>query len=83
MAVISLYCIQWTEYERGWGTRPDGRSYYSSKEDAMKAYHKAFEGRDSHGPAPDEYTNPSEPFLVEAEEDILREVMKNGVAWRR
>jgi len=81
MPVVSLYCIEWTEYERGWGQRPDGKSYYDTEEAAMKAYNKAFEGRTNS--VPDDYTNPSKPFLVEAREDILREVHEKGIAWRR
>lgn len=83
MAVVALYYIEWTEFERGWGQRPDGKSYYATKETAMEAYDKVYEARKNHtGPAPDCYSSPSKPKLVEAQEDILREVNKNGVAWR-
>ena len=30
----AAYQIEWTEYERGWGPRPDGKSYHKSKKDA-------------------------------------------------
>ena len=80
MTVVAVYCIEWTEYERGWGRRLDGKSYYATKQDAEKAYEKAFEDRD--GKVPDYYVNPSKPFLAEATRDILNDIKEQGVAWR-
>jgi hypothetical protein len=37
-----VYRVEWTEYERGWGCRPDGVSY-SSDLDALKAHIKSYE----------------------------------------
>ena len=34
--MATLWMFTWTEYERGWGQRPDGCSLHLSKEDAKK-----------------------------------------------
>lgn len=78
MSIKALYCIKWTEYERGWGQRPDGETYYASKEDADEAYEKAFEGRN--GPTPSCYVNPSKPFLVEVDEELYNKIVKQDEA---
>lgn len=74
--IYALYAIYWTEYERGWGQRPDGITYYTSKESADESYNKAFEDRG--GGAPDDYTNPSKPVLVEVSEALYYNVYTNG-----
>lgn len=53
-----VYMLQWDEFERGWGRRPDGFSFHSSL-DSCAAYLKAFYASRSSGPAPDEYESPS------------------------
>lgn len=60
--VAAHYRIDWTEYERGWGSRPDGSTFYATKEDAEAAYAAAFQGRGER--TPDCYSNPSRPCLV-------------------
>lgn len=77
MTVRALYCIEWTEYERGWGQRPDGETYYATKEAAEAAYKEAFEGRT--GSAPDYYVNPSKPKLVEVDEELYEKIMKRDL----
>lgn len=53
-----VYMLQWDEFERGWGRRPDGFSFHSSPE-SCAAYLKDFYARRGDGPAPDEYDSPS------------------------
>lgn len=74
--VYALYAIRWTEYERGWGPRPDGVTYYTTKQKAEESYNKAFEGRQ--GSVPDDYSNPSDPFLVEVSKALYDSVHSNG-----
>jgi len=83
--IISAYQIQWTEYERGWGNRPDGISYHKSKKDADNFLNKHFEmekGRNGNN-VPDEYSAPSEPKLVEISEDIFEQLKLKEVVWIR
>jgi len=50
--------VDWTEYERGWGCRPDGVSVHLSVEDA-RAYAEAYNQTYNNAPsAPDEYSMP-------------------------
>lgn len=74
--IRALYQIKWTEFERGWGQRPDGETYYLDKETADRAYNKAFEGRGDC--VPDYYVNPSKPKLVEVDEELYQKVLKNA-----
>lgn len=34
--MTKLYLMHWTEYEAGWGSRPDGYTIYPSASDAQK-----------------------------------------------
>lgn len=63
-----LIAINWTEYERGWGQRPDGYTLYLTIEDAKADIARVYESRDD-GPVPDEYCNPGQPFRVRVPKD--------------
>lgn len=73
--MFALYKIEWTEYERGWGQRPDGETYYPSKELADKAIADYWNGMPKE--VPDTYSKPSDPFLVEVTEEFYHKVMAN------
>lgn len=75
-----VYCVNWTEYERGWGQRPDGHTLHASKAIADD-YLKEFFGRRQAGPVPDEYTQPGEPFAVEVDFETYDKVKKVGSLW--
>ena len=63
--------VDWTEYERGWGQRPDGYSLHASVKDAkdyIKTYWDTMPDR-SKG-VPDEYSAPGEPYAVDVEDHI-------------
>jgi hypothetical protein len=80
--IYSVYAVYWTEYERGWGQRPDGVSYHKDKESAIKYvsdYDKKFNNEPS---APDCYTKGGEPKLIEVDKKVYNEVMKKGVVWK-
>jgi len=61
-----MYEVEWTESEQGWGQRPDGYSYHKDMMTA-ESYISAYWARMPDGPAPDEYTSPGEPYLVEVD----------------
>ncbi len=81
--IYSVYAVEWTEYERGWGSRPDGVSLHKSKEAAEKYvsdYDKKYNNESS---APDEYTKGGTPELVEVSKKVHDEVMKKGMIWEK
>jgi len=71
MSVPLIWCQQWEESERGWGTRPDGYTLHMTKQDAkdfaqrfMDSQRQSFEDRGIDG-VPDEYTRPcGEPYEI-------------------
>lgn len=67
----TVFCYEWEETERGWGSRPDGLSLHATDEGA-RAYLKAYWDRQPDGPAPDEYdrTTSDAPRAVEARPEI-------------
>lgn len=80
--IYAVYKVEWTEYERGWGQRPDGTSYHKSKEDAIKyiqEYDKKYNNEPS---APDCYTKGGSPHLAEVDKKLYNKVMKEGVVWK-
>ena len=79
--VQSLYEIQWTEYERGWGQRPDGTSYHATLEEAEQ-YIKEYWEEQPDGSAPDCYSSPGMPKLVEVSDEIMEAVEENGIHWQ-
>lgn len=76
-----VWCQQWEESERGWGTRPDGYSLHLSKEDAvfysqrsMQTQQEYFRSKGEMG-VPDEYDRPTgESYLVEVTDEVFQEV---------
>lgn len=76
--IYSAYKIEWTEYERGWGQRSDGTSYYASKELAEKCAKDYDEKYNSEDSAPDEYTKPGKPVLVEVSKEVYNNVQKEA-----
>lgn len=61
--LLQVWRIDWTEYERGWGSRPDGYTLYVRKVDADHAYNNMMDDRG--GEVPDWYMNASLPRLVD------------------
>lgn len=60
------YRVRYTEYERGWGSRPDGFTDFDSFEEAEKAM-IAFNARNTEATAPDWYMVAEEPAFVDAD----------------
>ena len=73
----TLYEVKWTEYERGWGFRPDGETYYLSKELAEKAIKDYWDSMPND--VPDCYSKPSQPTLVEVSEELYKSVAKEPI----
>jgi len=79
--MANLWMFTWTEYERGWGQRPDGCSLHATKEDALqfvKDYWKKERASDG-GVVPDEYSKqdsdvPTE-IIIDARNKFYKYVM--------
>lgn len=71
--LYTLYRVEWTEYERGWGNRPDGTTYYPTKEIAVKKIKDYWDNRPK--ATPDCYSSPSEPVLVEVSEELYNKTV--------
>ncbi len=78
--MFALYATKWTEYERGWGQRPDGITLFEDRSTGEKHIEEHYAKR-GNGPAPDEYSNPSKLELVEVSENLYNEVMSKGSLW--
>ncbi len=72
----ACYAIPWTEYERGWGQRPDGTTFCKTKEIAEEISRKAYEGRGD--TVADEYTNPGTITLMEVSPALYNKVQEDG-----
>lgn len=70
------YLVTWTEFERGWGQRPDGYSMHPTKE-AWDAFFKAYKAK-MPANAPDEYSNPSDPVAVEIDDVLAEKLTQEG-----
>ena len=63
IALKLALCQLWTEYERGWGSRPDGCSLHLGEENHKKFCAAYWQNMPSN--APDEYsTEDGDPFLA-------------------
>lgn len=69
------YVVEMTEYERGWGQRPDGYVAFLT-EDAANEY-IAEQTKDRTGSAPDVYVNYSKVGYRETNPKILTSIKKS------
>lgn len=78
--MATLYRIDWTEYEKGWGDRPDGTTLYLSLDRARAHIGRHWQAlKDKHGErTPDEYSVPSEPRPIWAPQDLHDKVRDAG-----
>ena len=79
--IQAAYKIHWTEYERGWGSRPDGTQVFKTKELAEQKIKEFFAKRKNDGHVPDEYSNPSDPILFEITPEIAKRLEREDSFW--
>jgi len=60
------YRVRYTEYERGWGSRPDGFDDFDSLDEATE-HARQFNAQNTASTAPDWYMVASEPVFVDAD----------------
>jgi hypothetical protein len=85
ITMFALYAIKWTEYERGWGQRPDGTTFFASKEHGSEFLDGFYHARISEQGVPDEYDSPSDMFLSEVSQKLHEHVTNSvkGQVWIR
>lgn len=79
----TAYEVQVTEYERGWGQRPDGRLLFHTKEDAQRIIGEEYAKRSRTTYVPDIYEDYSEPRLVEISDEVARRMVNKTYIWER
>jgi len=62
--IKAKYRVDITEYERGWGQRPDGHILFDSKKEA-EDYIKEHNAQNNKARVPDIYWVAGRPYLVE------------------
>ena len=81
---------KWTEYERGWGSRPDGTSLHLTDKNYklfVEDYLVKERQRNSSGKVPDEYTTfDSNPTIVQISDKLYKKLCtknnkKNNGIW--
>lgn len=82
MSTHTIVIQHWTEYERGWGNRPDGISVHLTLEDRDK-FVTGYNARWNSGPnTPDEYSvasgDPKPHTVSEAVFEGLKRLMAEG-----
>lgn len=75
----TAYAVNWTEYERGWGSRPDGHTLHGSKAHAEQ--HIRDHMANMPIKAPDEYSLPGDPFAVDVDETTFARISDEGWIW--
>lgn len=76
-----VYQIEWTEYEPGWGCRPDGKSYHASKEDAD--LYIASQRASASKSTSSDYSRPGTPNLVEVDKATFELVKRKKLVWAK
>lgn len=77
MNTLVVYRIDWTEYERGLGQRPDGSTLHLDKVHADEYVEDYWERLPSHE-VPDEYSAPGKPYTVSCSQYVYDAVKKAG-----
>lgn len=83
--VYELVAINWTEYERGWGCRPDGWTVYKTMNAALAVVRDDIDEKlKTDGGVPDDYSVPSKPFVIRLDKkthDKLIAQINKGKNW--
>lgn len=82
--MATAYRVNWTEYERDWGMRPDGSTLHKDKataEQYIKDYWDRMPDRGPNGEVPDEYSAPGEPHPVTVDAEKMALLEEKGSFW--
>jgi hypothetical protein len=79
--IVALYAVSWTEFERGWGCRPDGFSLHRTALEGAK-FVADVQSQQPTDHVPHEYSAPDgEPFLMEVSQSLYDLVTEFGDVW--
>lgn len=81
MALVYRWAIDWTEFDAGWGQRPDGSSIFETREEAENAiaeYWASERRRNPSGVTPSWYIRPSAPYRAIVD-DETNEVVGHAI----
>ncbi|HET8688386.1 MAG TPA: hypothetical protein VFM18_17385 [Methanosarcina sp.] len=76
---VVVWEIEWTEFERGWGQRPDGFSYFATHELALEYKRDFLNGMPPE--APECYSAPGNITIVWVDPVFALMVRGKGVVW--
>lgn len=81
--LYDVIACDWTEYERGWGQRPDGTTLHLNMEEYTKYIkeHERLEKLRYKGVVPDEYTSPDGPRTVKVSATIYKRCQLEKSFW--
>lgn len=81
MSTHPLFAMSWTEYERGWGARPDGYTFHASVEEFQKFLSDFLDKQPKQ--VPDEYSIPDgdKPIVVMVSQSLYDHVVSQGSVW--
>lgn len=74
----AVHLIEGTEYERGWGQRPDGYVAFTSKDAALKYITDYDKKYNNLAHAPDEYTKYEYCGIAECSPEFENQVIDRG-----
>ncbi len=63
-----IYALDWTEYESGWGCRPDGLQVFTSHAELEKVLERDRKEREAAKSTPSEYSIPTTKYVMEVNE---------------
>lgn len=76
--MASVWKMDWTERERGWGQRPDGCSLHSSKQEWERYWSEAKSRMPKEAPDEYEWPDAAEPTLAPCSEGLAALVAEEG-----
>ena len=63
-----IYALDWTEYESGWGCRPDGLQVFTSRDAMEKVLERDRKEREAAKSTPSEYSIPTTKYVMEVDD---------------
>lgn len=73
----TLFCVEWTEYERGWGQRPDGAELFLNIEDLENSLKKLADSRKNDKSVPACYSSPERKIIFQLDNKDYKKIKKN------
>lgn len=74
---MNIYILEWTEYERGWGSRPDGLQIFTSSRMMLEILEKDRKERNEAKTTPREYSIPTTKYVCEIDEEFFKVMIDN------